>query len=124
MKIEFSSTTEEREFKKWFQKIKRCMCERKQKIWNSKVSNAFNMDSSRIVQTNLESKEEIKNSKEKEKESWRNPRGRSEIKGLWIKGLFIQLSLHDHGINEHKIISIEAILFIYYLKKKRKKKKK
>jgi hypothetical protein len=34
-----------------------------------KYSNAFNMDSSRIVQTNLESKEEIKkNSKEKEKE--------------------------------------------------------
>jgi hypothetical protein len=61
MKIEFSSTTEEREFKEWFQKMKRCMCERKQKdLKIQNVSNAFNMDSWRIVQTNSESRKKSK----------------------------------------------------------------
>jgi hypothetical protein len=128
MKIEFSSTTEEREFEKWFQNKKRCMCERKQKdLKIQKLSNAFNMDSWRIVQTNLESRKKSKRTfdwnwkrkRKNEKESWRNPRGRLEIKGLWIKGLWIQLLFCM--INEQKIISIEAILFIYYFKKKEKR---
>jgi hypothetical protein len=103
------------DFKRWWdvKEIKR--------FENSKVSNAFNMDSSRIVQTNLESKEEIKKNSRKKKESWRNPRGRLEIKGLWIKLMFAW-SWYQWTQDHFNWSNPFYLLFKKKKKKKRKKK--